>query len=455
VSAQSRTSEQVLQIVSERGIKSVRFTFCDLVGITRCKGVQARYLDRKLTEGGSLSRAGMALNMLDELIYIEHMQPVGEFRLIPDLDSFVELPWAPGVASLLCDQVSHAEAGWEACPRRTLKRVVNRLAEQGITAQAAFETEFYVVAPDQEAPGGYRPFPRSPVYSSIGHDAFAGLMETITDALEAQDIAVEQAINEYGPGQLELSVATRSPLQAADEFIRVRDTVRGCAALDGLAASFTPKPFPDQIGSGEHVHISLWSEGRNLLYDPERPGQLSDTGLEFIAGLLEHLPALVAMTTPSFNSYRRFQEGMWASSMTSWGYDNREAAVRVVSPFRGREAASLNVELKPADATANPYLSLASILLAGLDGIARHLQPPEPCTTDPARVPEAEREARRLRPLPQTMGDALDNLERDRVLGEGLGAEIFDAYLALRRSEERRFSGEDAEFELSKHFNVF
>jgi glutamine synthetase len=444
------------QIAAERGLKSVRFTFGDLGGIARCKAIQTRDFERKLNEGVSLSRAGMSLNMLDELIYVEHMQPVGEIRLIADPGTFVVLPWLPSTGSVLCDQVSHADQGWECCPRSALKRAIAALGEQGLTAKAAFETEFYVVVPDADSPVGYSALPRSPVYSSIGHDAQAGLMERITDALEEQGIEVEQAINEYGPGQLEISIRPADPIRAADSFLRVRDTVRGCTAQAGFAASFAPKPFPDQIGSGEHLHLSLWDrDGNNVFYDAARPGELSDAGLGFVAGLLEHLPALVAMTTPSYNSFRRFQEGMWASSMTSWGYDNREAAVRVASGFRGRESTSLNIELKPADATANPYLSLASVLLVGLDGINRGLRPPPPSTSDPARVSAAEREALGLRKLPSTMAEALDNLERTQLLRDGLGPTLFDAYLALRRAEEERFSSEDGDFELRRHFNVF
>jgi glutamine synthetase len=448
--------EAILATVAERDVTAVRFGFCDAAGVSRCKAIHARRLEQKLSEGVSLSRAQMAMSMLDELVYVEEMQPVGEIRLMPDPDSFVVLPWAPRNAAMLCDQVSETEQGWAFCPRSTLRRVVERLGERGITVKAAFETEFYVVQPDPESPIGYRALPKAPVYSSIGHDTFDALMHAIVAGLEAQGIEVEQAINEYGPGQLEFSIGPGDPISAADDFLRVRDTARAYTAQEGYAASFAPKPFPSEIGSGEHIHLSFWGpDGENLLHDPAAEGQLSDTGRRLVAGLLEHLPALVALTAPSYNSYRRFEAGMWASSTTSWGYDNREAAVRVSSPFRGREAASFNVELKPADSTANPYLSLAAVLLAGLDGIERALTPPPPAATDPARLPEDERQSLALRALPTAMSEALDNLDADEVLREGLGSGLLDAYLVVRRHEAERFAAEDEEFELRRHFNVY
>ena len=217
------------------------------------------------------------------------------------------------------------------------------------------------------------------------------MIETV-DALTAQGMQVEQAINEYGPGQQEISIRHTDALGAADNQMKFRDTVRGVARGHDLLASFAAKPFPDQIGSGAHVHLSLWDEEgqRSLLYDPQQPGGLSATGRAFIAGVAEHLPALTALTVPSYNSFRRLTPSAWASATTAWGFDNKEAALRVASPFYRREEQTYNIEFKASDGSSNPYLALGALIACGLDGIERGLEPGEPCEHDPARLSAEE-----------------------------------------------------------------
>ena len=281
---------------------------------------------------------------------------------------------------------------------------------------ATFEKEYYLA---REQEGQFVPFDvasHAPVYSAIGHDLNAELMVEITDALGAQGITVEQAINEFGAGQQEISVRHADALTAADNQMKFRDTVRGVALRHGLLASFAPKPFPDQIGSGAHVHFSLWDgEGdgaRSVLYDKSAPRGLSAIGRHFIARVTEHLPALVALTAPSYNSYSRLVPSAWASATTAWGFDNKEAALRVCSPFYQREEQSYNVEFKTVDASSNPYLALGALIACGLDGIERELEPGEPCEHDPARLTPEELALGRVRPLPTSMSAALDELEK-------------------------------------------
>jgi len=277
----------------------------------------------------------MSINMLEQMVHIEGMEPVGEIRLVADPATFTVLPWSAGSASILCDQVGHDRRDWGACPRSYLKAMIARAAETGVTVQAAFENEYYLA---REEDGRLVPFDtpgHAPVYSPIGHDLGDQLMIETVDALEAQGMCVEQAINEYGPGQREIAIRYTGALAAADQQMKFRDTVRGVAWQHGLLASFAPKPYPDHIGSGAHIHFSVWdtSGKRNLLYDPGADRGLSLAGRRFIAGIAEHLPALVALTAPSYNSYRRLQPSAWASATTAWGFDNKEAALRVASPF--------------------------------------------------------------------------------------------------------------------------
>lgn len=445
----------VVAAARRQDLRLVRFEYCDNSGVARSKAISVEQLAHKLVEGVSLTRAQMAINVLEQLIDIEGMEPVGEIRLLPDPATFTVLPWARGSASVLCDQVGHDRKDWGACPRSYLKRVVARAADLGVHVEATFENEYYL-ARDLETRAPFDLPGHTPVYSPIGHDLNAAIMLDTIDALEAQGISVEQAINEYGPGQQEISIRHTHALGAADNQMKFRDTVRGVALRHGLYASFAPKPYPEQIGSGAHVHLSLWDDqGRSSLYDPAAPGGLSRLGRHFIAGVTEHLPALVALTTPNYNSFRRLVPSAWASATTGWGFDNKEVALRVCSPFYKREEQSYNLEFKPSDGSANPYLSLGALIAAGLDGIERELEPGEPCAHDPARLSEDDLRRGKVRPLPTTMAAALDELEKDEVLLGGMGDLLGRGYLAIRRSEEAAFAAEDEEFEIRNHFYRF
>jgi len=449
-------STSVVTAAQAAGVQLVRFEYCDVSGVARAKSVHVSQLGHKLVEGVGLTRAQMAIDLLGQVVPVAGMEPVGEIRLVPDPATWTVLPWAPATAGLLCDQLDHDRKDWGACPRAFLKRAIGAAADLGISVRASFENEYYVARMEEgryvpdDAPFG------APVYSAIGLDHHTQLLLDTVDALQAQGLEVESAINEYGPGQLEITVSPTDALGAADGQMKLRDTARGVAAQHGLVASFAPKPYPDRIGSGAHLHFSLWGDdGQSLLYDPGAEGGLSPRGRAFIAGVTAHLPALCALTTPSYNSFRRLQPNAWAAATTAWGFDNREAALRVASPFFGRETQSYNIELKASDPSANPYLALGGLILCGLDGIRRELDPGPPATRDPAALTPAELAAANIRALPHSMGEALDQLENDPLLTGALGDLLGRCYLAVRRSEERAFAAADIDFELRHHFYRF
>ena len=224
------------------------------------------------------------------------------------------------------------------------------------------------------------------------------------------------------------------------------------ASGHGFVASLAPKPWPDNAGNGGHVHFSLWDGERNRFYDGSRVDGLSDDARSFMAGVLTHVPALCALTAPSFNSYHRIVPQYWAGAFVCWGLDNREAPVRVASTFRGAEEASTNAELKACDASCNPYLALGGLIAAGLDGLERGLQPPDPVEVDPATIDAGEREQRGIHRLPATQAEALEALESDDVLTSALGSVLAGSYLAVRRSEWAAYSAEDEAFEQQGHF---
>jgi glutamine synthetase len=283
------------------------------------------------------------------------------------------------------------------------------------------------------------------------------VIDALVDALDRQAIPLAQYYPELGHGQHELSVVHQPAMAAADTQLLVRETIRGVAAQHGLVASLAPKPWPDQAGNGGHIHVSAWDAAgaRNLFHDPGRRFGVSLIAEQFVAGILAHLPGLLALTAPSFNSFQRLLPQHWSSAFTCWGPDNREATVRVPSTFWGEEEPSTNLEYKPADASNNPYLAFGGLVAAGLDGIDRQLAPPSPLDVDPATLTDAERDAIGAARYPTTLAHALDALERDEVLIGALGEPLARSYLAVRRSEWETYSKADEDAQYAGHFATY
>lgn len=447
--------EQLVTTARAAGVRLIRFLYCDNGGTIRGKLTPVDSLAMRLETGLGLTVAMQAMNMLDQLQPVEGMGPVGEIRLVPDPDSFVILPYAPNSAAMMCDMLTLDRQPWGACPRYFLKRMIDRAAEQGLTVQAAMENEFSLLQPTTE--GSYAPIDTGLCFSSVSMAAGAEVMNDIIATLEAQHIPIDAYYPELGHGQHELPIRHVPVLRAADNQIWVRETIRNVARQHGLLASLAPKPLPEQAGNGCHIHWSVWDVGSetNLLYDPNDQYNLSQLGYHFVAGVLEHLPGLLALTAPSFNSYRRLQPHFWSSAYTAWGPDNREAAVRIASGLWGREPVSFNLELKASDPSNNPYLALGGMIAAGLAGLDRQLDPGEPVLIDPGNYSDAEREARGIKRYPTTQTEALDALEQDQVLIEALGPDLSRAYLAVKRSEYAAFAAEDLDFEIKHHLHKF
>ena len=391
-----------------------------------------------------------AMNGLDQLQPVDGLGPVGEIRLVPDVETFRVLPYAPRTGAMLVDHVSLDGAPAPQCPRSFLKRMEARLAERdGARLEVAFENEFALAVRDGDS---FAPVDSSLCFSTIGMTASQAYVDALAEALEQQEIALEQYYAELGHGQQEISTAHAPTLRAADEQILVRETIRGVAAQHGLVASLAPKPWPGGAGNGGHIHFSLWEGERNRFHDGAAADFLSSEARSFLAGVLEHLPALCGLTAPSFNSYQRIVPQYWAGAFTCWGHDNREAPIRVPSVFLGMEEASTNAELKAADSSCNPYLALGGLIAAGLDGIERALDVPPAVEVDPATIAEHERAERGILRLPTTQAEALDALAGDAVLLDALGPPLATSYLAVRRSEWAAYLAGDDAFEQQGHF---
>ena len=444
--------EQIVAACRDAHVRLVRFLYCDNGGIVRGKLVHVDRLAERLRTGIGLTVAMQAMNSLDQLQPVEGMGPVGEVRLIPDLDTFVVAPYAPATAVLLVDMMDLDRRPYPACPRGFLARMASRLDERGWELRAAVENEFSLARPGDDGPV---PIDRSLCFSTVGMTAADQVADAIAGALGTQGIQIEQYYPELGHGQQELSVAPRPALAAADTQVLVRETIRGVTAGFGLLASMAPKPWPDVAGNGAHIHISLWEGERNLFYDPSGRLGLSELAVRFLAGILAHVPGLLGLTAPSVNSYQRLVPQHWSSAFTCWGPDNREATVRVPSTFWGAEQSSTNLEFKPVDASSNPYLAFGGLIAAGLDGIDRGLQPPEPLLVDPATLNDRERASAGADRYPQTPLEALDLLGKDEVLADALGEPLARSYLAVRRSEAEAYAALGQNAQYAGHFDKY
>jgi len=447
-------THEVVKQADEAGLRLVRFIWCGNDGTIRAKSSARNGLEGRIASGIGLTVAMQAMNGLDQLQPVEGMGPVGEVRLVPDPDTFRVLPYAPRTGAMLVDHVTLDGAPAPVCQRSFLKRMEERLAERNLRLEVAFENEFSLAT---RVDGQFVPIDSGLCFSTISATAAQDYLDELAEALDAQGIVLEQYYSELGHGQHEISTGHAPALRAADEQILVRETIRGVAALHGLVASLAPKPWPDNAGNGAHIHFSLWDADANWnrFHDPKAPDLLSGDARAFIAGVLAHLPGLCGLTAPSFNSYHRIVPQYWAGAFVCWGHDNREAPVRVPSVFRGMEEASTNAELKAADASANPYLAVGGLIAAGLDGLERGLEPPEPVEVDPATIDEEERKRRGIDRLPATQEDALHALAADELLLDALGPTLADSYLAVRRSEWAAYSEGDEAFEQQGHFSKY
>src|SRR5919112_109572 len=405
----------------------VRFVFVDHAGIPKAKAVHRDGFEGRARAGVGLAKGVLALDPSGALHPESGLSPVGECRLVPDLSTLTPLPFARGQVMVTVDMTEpDASTPWEGCPRSALKRVLERLSDRGYRALASNEAEFYV----WDAEG---PLDSTPYAGSFALTTAPDFVAELAQTLEEMGVRPEQCHAEVGHGNLELSVGEDEALAAADKRVMVLEAIRGVAYRMGLETTMAPKPYLEGAGNGHHLHVSLYEDDDPVLFDAS--GALSSQGSGFVAGLLEHMPAVMAFTAPSPNSYQRLAPGMWASAYGAYGLDNREAAVRLASPVAGRESATANVELKPVDVTCNPYLALSAVLAAGMDGVDRALDPGEPTMVDPALLDDEERASRGIRPLPTSLEEALDALEGDHALVQALGEPLVRTHVAVARAQ--------------------
>ena len=431
------------------GVRGVAVTWVDNAGLTRVKAVPTAMLGRAAAWGVGASPA-FDVFVVDDSMTASRLVggPGGDLRLLPDLDRLVGLAAQPGWAWAPADRVTQDDEAYPACQRGFAARMVEAARARGLTFRMAFEVEWFV-GPDRAGGGEPDARPpdddtvpacRGPAYGMTRLVELSDYAAHILSALGQQDVAVEQFHPEYAPGQFEVSVAAADPVSAADDAVLVRQTIQAVSRRHGLRASFAPVVVAGQVGNGGHLHLSAWDGPRNLFAGGSGPYGLTGRGESMLAGLLDALPALSAVGSPSVASYLRLLPSRWAGAYACWGRENREAALRFITGTIGSESSAANAELKSFDLSANPYLVVGAVIAVGLAGVDARRQLPPEVTGDPARKPAAELDSLGVRRLPQSLPEAISHLEGSDVLRAAMGDALFESFLAVRRAEVGLFA---------------
>lgn len=444
-------SEQstITDLCRDAGVDLVRLLFVTQSGAVRAHSVDRSKVESVVSKGVTLSQLVQSYNALGLRDKSGRFDAAGEVRLHPDPDTYRSLPYAKRAGAMLCDLRTLDGDPWSVDPRSSLRAVCRSLNSEGLTPKVAFESEFHLFREDG---GEVERVDHRGAYSTGSTRETHETLLSMIDALKSQGIPVEKYYPEYAAGKHEIVTGPRTGVRAADQHVILRETVDSVARTEGYRATFLPKPF-DHSTNGCHIHLSLWDDD-NVLYDAERDG-LSDTGRQFTAGLLEHAPALVALTAATANSYARLQPQIGAAAFACWGHGNREALVRVPAPDPDDDGASTRLEFRAADNTANPYLGLLGLLAAGKDGIDRELEPRDPVSVDPGNLSPSERADRGIERLPRTLGEALDALEADSVLMDALGTDLAETYLEVKRSHWEAFTESAVSWERNRLRSVY
>jgi glutamine synthetase len=431
------TPAGVAAALEAAGVAAVALAFVDPAAIVRVKCVPiGRYVEATEAGVGLSTLFNVAMSDDDFALLPGYIDgPSGDLRLRADASATAPIASMPGWAWAPVDQYQQDGSPWPACPRTFARRMAERATQAGLSVRAAFELEFSVGRlRDDDA---FEPVHHGPGYSDIafiGNHEFA--LELLT-ALEAQGLRIQQVHPEYANGQFEISMAPRGAVAAADAAILTRQIVRSVSRRHGSRASFSPQ-VAEGTGNGAHLHLSVWDGDVNLLGGGGGPAGMTPTGESFVAGMLDELPALTAISAPTVLSYLRLQPHHWSGAMQCWGIENREAAIRFVAGIASPAAA--NAEIKPIDGTANAYLAVGALLAAGLDGVRRGAKLPPSTEEDPSGLSGQDKEARGVRQLPASLSEAAERFAASGVLREAMGDFLFETFLATRRGEHQKYA---------------
>ena len=413
----------------------VQIVTTDLVALTCGRSVAADDEAAWRRTGVGWVPANLALTPFGDIADPNPFGASGDLRLRPDPATRIRVVAGPGRPPLhlvLADIAELDGSDWACCPRAFLRRALADLDAAGLQLAVAFEQEFTLAG---------LPGPPAPSFSLAAHRRAEPLLTRLFAALRAAGAEPETILPEYGLEQFEITCRPTHALAAADRAVIIRAVVRDLATAAGITPSFSPKPAPDGVGSGVHVHVSLRDRaGHPLTYDPARPGALSATAGQFAAGVLRHLPALCALAAPSPVSYLRLAPHHWSAAYACLGERNREAALRIcpLPATVADPARSFNLEFRVADATANPYILLGALVRAGLEGLRARLPDPPLVNADPSALSEAERARLGVARLPTSLADALAALAADATVCGWFAPDLLAAFRGVKQAEIAR-----------------
>ncbi len=420
------TKEDIVRIVQDEGVEFIRLQFTDIFGMLKNVAITARQLEKALD-----NKCMFDGSSIEGFVRIEE----SDMYLRPDINTFVIFPWRPQtgkVARMICDVYTADCKPFEGDPRYVLKRALKKASDMGYdTFNVGPECEFFLFLTDSEGnpttithdKAGY--FDLGPV--DLGENA----RRDMCLALEDMGFEVEASHHEVAPGQHEIDFKYTDALTAADAIVTFKLVVKTIAQRHGLHATFMPKPVFGIAGSGMHVNTSLFKDGRNIFFDEKDPLQLSQEAYWFIGGLMKNVRSITALTNPLVNSYKRLIAGYEAPVYIAWSARNRSPLVRVPAA-RGT---ATRLELRNPDPSCNPYLALAAILTAGLEGIENRIMPPEPVNRNIFDMSDEERREANIEALPASLNEALSEMSTSAFTKNVLGEHIFNKYIEAKQEE--------------------
>ncbi|MFW6294918.1 MAG: type I glutamate--ammonia ligase [Halanaerobium sp.] len=440
------SKSDILKMAEENNVRFIRMQFTDILGITKNVAITVKQLeealDNKIMFDGS---------SIDGFTRIQE----SDMYLRPDYDTFTIFPWRPEeggtVARLICDVYTPEGEPFAGGPRNVLKNALKEAEEMGFDMNVGPEPEFFLFQLDENGEattkthdnGGY--FDLGPV------DKGQNARRSIVLALEEMGFEVEASHHEVAPGQHEIDFKYAPALETADNIATFKFVTKSIAHQHGLHATFMPKPIFGENGSGMHVHQSLFKNGKNSFYDENDKLGLSQTAYYYIGGLIKHARALAAITNPSINSYKRLVPGYEAPVYVAWSSANRSALIRIPAS-RG---AGTRLELRNPDPTANPYLAIAVMLKAGLDGIKNKIEPPKEVLENIYEMSDERKEELKIESLPGDINEAIDLLLKDEVITEVLGEHILEHFVAAKKVEWDIYRTQVTNWELEQYLTTF
>ncbi len=440
--------EYVLRTVEERGVRFVQLWFTDVLGTPKSFSITPAELENALDEGMTFDGSA-----IDGFSRVQESDVLAK----PDPKTFQILPLGVGrqdgsvssVARVFCDILNLDGSPFEGCPRHVLRRALERARARGFAFYAAPEIEYFYFA-DGDGSLTPKPLDGGSYFELTVADLSSDLRKRTVLTLEDMGIPVEYAQHEDAPSQHEIDLRYTDALTMADTIMTVRLVVKEIASERGVYASFMPKPLSGVQGSGMHTHFSLFEGEKNVFSDDGDEHGLSTLGRHFIAGVLEHAPEITAVTNQWVNSYKRLVAGYEAPIYVSWAYNNRSALIRVPIAKKGRPE-STRIEYRSPDPACNPYLAFALVLAAGLRGMEKGYELQPEASSNLFLLTPEELASEGIRPLPKSLADALQVMERSELVAETLGEHVFEWFLRNKRAEWEAYTREVTPYEISRY----